>query len=185
MTAEIGEEAAFWNFSLGLYARPGVEAACLALQDDHGLDVNLALLCCFLGRHGVKLDEAGLAPLMRQSKAWNETVLQPLRHLRRRLKSDPVGAIGPQEADATRKAILAAELEAEKAQQHMLYKVLAITPGRDARQADRLGLARLNLANYAAAAGVNCDNVLRGHFETLVTAMAIGPETGENAAESK
>lgn len=172
MSDALGEESAFWEFSLALYARTGVEEACLALQDEHGLDVNLALLCCFLGRHGVKLEEAGLSPLIRQSKAWSETILQPLRHLRRRLKTDPVGAIGPTEAQATRRAIQAAELEAEKAQQHMLYRVLAVTPGRDARAADRAGLARLNLATYAAASGLACDTVLRGRFEVLIRGMA-------------
>jgi uncharacterized protein (TIGR02444 family) len=35
--------AAFWRFSLALYARPGVAAALLGLQDRAGRDVNLVL----------------------------------------------------------------------------------------------------------------------------------------------
>lgn len=43
-----------WNFALHLYARPGVEAACLALQDE-GADVCLLLCGAWLeaGRAGV------------------------------------------------------------------------------------------------------------------------------------
>ena len=40
----------FWSFSLTVYGRPGVEAACLELQDRFGADVNLALYCLWIGR---------------------------------------------------------------------------------------------------------------------------------------
>ena len=56
MTEPAGEAAeaaaSFWAFSLEFYARPGVAEACLALQDRHGLDVNILLLCCWLGWSG-------------------------------------------------------------------------------------------------------------------------------------
>ena len=33
----------FWQFSLDAYQRDGVQPACLSLQDDWGLDVNVLL----------------------------------------------------------------------------------------------------------------------------------------------
>ena len=45
-------DSAFWRFSLELYARDGVPAACLALQDREGADVNLVLLALWLGESG-------------------------------------------------------------------------------------------------------------------------------------
>ena len=42
----------FWDYSLALYGRPGVEACCLRLQDRLGVDVNLLLLCCWLAARG-------------------------------------------------------------------------------------------------------------------------------------
>ena len=39
----------FWDFSLEIYAKPGVAQACLALQDECGADVNLLLFCCWAG----------------------------------------------------------------------------------------------------------------------------------------
>src|SRR6202000_1576818 len=49
-------ESRFWTFSLAVYADPAVQRECLALQDDHGVDVNLLLFCAFVGAvHGVAL----------------------------------------------------------------------------------------------------------------------------------
>ena len=45
--------AELWEFSLDFYARPGVSAALIELQDRAGLDVNLILFALWLGaRHG-------------------------------------------------------------------------------------------------------------------------------------
>ena len=46
----------FWNFSIAIYSASAVQDECLNLQDQFGLDVNLVLLCAFLGAvHGVAL----------------------------------------------------------------------------------------------------------------------------------
>ena len=39
----------FWTFSLAVYAEPGVQAECLDLQDQDGIDVNMLLFCAWLG----------------------------------------------------------------------------------------------------------------------------------------
>ncbi|WP_284733726.1 TIGR02444 family protein, partial [Pseudomonas aeruginosa] len=41
-----------WKFAVDVYARPGVETACLALQEQ-GADVCLLLVAAWLGRRGV------------------------------------------------------------------------------------------------------------------------------------
>ena len=55
------DDGRFWAFSLEVYGRPGVAPACLALQDRHGLDVNLLLFCCWAASQGVTLDQRTLA----------------------------------------------------------------------------------------------------------------------------
>ncbi|HEY9550471.1 MAG TPA: TIGR02444 family protein, partial [Kiloniellaceae bacterium] len=50
------EETPFWQFSGAVYARRGVAEACLALQQRHGLDVNLLLFCAWAGSNGRRLD---------------------------------------------------------------------------------------------------------------------------------
>ena len=39
----------FWRFSLSLYRMDGVPPACIALQDGHGLDVNIMLFALVAG----------------------------------------------------------------------------------------------------------------------------------------
>ncbi|MGI9492931.1 MAG: TIGR02444 family protein, partial [Geminicoccaceae bacterium] len=46
-------ESPFWDYSLSLYGRPGVEQACLELQRRHGLNVNLLLFAFWLADRGV------------------------------------------------------------------------------------------------------------------------------------
>lgn len=44
-------ESGLWTFSQRFYDDPAVQQACLAVQDDHGGDVNLLL--CLLWRAGM------------------------------------------------------------------------------------------------------------------------------------
>ena len=54
----------FWAHSLQVYAQPGVEPACLRLQDEAGLDPNLLLLALYAGGIGRDASE-----LLRKVKA--------------------------------------------------------------------------------------------------------------------
>jgi uncharacterized protein (TIGR02444 family) len=77
----------FWDYSVELYRRPGVEPACLELQRRHGLDVNLVLLCCWLASRGVELDPATLREARHAVASWQAEVVRLLRALRQRLKA--------------------------------------------------------------------------------------------------
>lgn len=165
-----GGDNPLWDFSLALYGADGVETACLALQDEAGLDVNLILLACFLGARGVRIESAALAGLAGPAEAWRTEVIAPLRALRRRLKDASVGAVDPARAAPTRQAVKAAELEAERAQQAYLFQALQTTPGRDGRLAARDGLIRLNLLSCLDLAGVEPAPARRAAIEALVAA---------------
>jgi uncharacterized protein (TIGR02444 family) len=113
-------ESAFWTFSVDLYKRPGVEAACIALQDRRDLDVNLLLWALWLADCGVALDEATLARAKAEVVSWQAEIVRPLRSLRRRLRQQieeaRAGAIAdqwPERVQALRQAILALELDGE------------------------------------------------------------------------
>ena len=52
----------FWDFSVAVYGASAVEGECLTLQDQFGIDVNLILLCAFVGAaHGVALTPDDIA----------------------------------------------------------------------------------------------------------------------------
>jgi uncharacterized protein (TIGR02444 family) len=144
------DPAGFWAFSLDFYGRPGVAAACLELQDRHGLDVNLVLYCCW---RGDRLTEAQLQAAIDLTAPWRSEIVQPLRALRRRLK--PGFPPFPEAGVLTlRKRIADAELEAERLQQQAL-EALAQAQGSvppPSRQAATANLALLAALCSAAAA---------------------------------
>lgn len=130
MGAPLWPESAFWTFSADLYERPGVEAACLALQDRRGIDVNLLLWALWLADCGVVLD----APTLERGKAaiasWQTAVVAPLRHVRRELRqrieganTEDIAGKWPHHVEALRQKILALELDGEHLAQMALGRL--------------------------------------------------------------
>jgi len=141
-----------WDYALALYRQPEVEAACLELQQRHGLDVNLVLLCCWQGSRGGALDPATLRRAKAAVASWQAEVVRPLRALRRRLKvrlADPeagsVAALWPELAGDLRGRALALELDGERLAQLALARALADPPPAAAPGA---ALAAANLRLY-------------------------------------
>lgn len=111
----------FWDFSLAVYRRPGVPAACLDLQDRRGADVNVLLFAAWAGAAcGVRLTGAELARLDAAVAPWREEVVRPLRAVRRRVKG---------EDDGLYVRLKAVEMEAERIQQDRLHAASGLVPG--------------------------------------------------------
>ena len=122
----------FWTYSCDVYRLDGVAQHCLALQDDHGVDVNVLLYGAWLGSTGMQLNPAHLRQLEFLVAPWRSSVVQPLRRLRRRLEAQP-------EVYADLKTL---ELTAEHQQQNMMYRFFVENPPQIAEQAlpDNLAL---------------------------------------------
>ncbi len=129
----------FWSFSLQVYGKPGVAAACIALQDGLGLDVNLLLYCCWQGRASRRLDEADIRRAMAAVDAWQREVVRPLRGVRRRLKSG-VPPITAGECEALRRKLADLEIEAERIAQASLESLPSPPAGRRSAVAANLDL---------------------------------------------
>ncbi|MDN3525109.1 TIGR02444 family protein [Halomonas sabkhae] len=95
-----------WDFALALYARDGVESACLTLQDEAGVEVTELLWRCWLYRHDL---QAGDIPAA--LREWQRTVITPLRQMRRDLKAE---AEAQPSVSTLRQRIKQAELDAEQ-----------------------------------------------------------------------
>jgi uncharacterized protein (TIGR02444 family) len=128
---------AFWRFSLMVYARPGVVAALIGLQDRGGHNVNLILFGLWLaiGR-GKRLDPAGFARARAVIETLDHDVVLPLRKLRRDLKSNPDPDI-----QELRLRVLALEIAAERRVQARLAGIVA----GGAAKGRRVVLAQANL----------------------------------------
>lgn len=109
-----------WSFSLGTYARPGVEAACLTLQSA-GLNVCLLLCGLWLGERGVTCNEQRLQLLRDLAGPWDADVVQPLRTLRLQWKA---AASVDTELNSLRQEVKALEMEAER---HLLLRLERLT----------------------------------------------------------
>jgi len=105
-----------WSFSLTIYARPGVEQACLQLQSA-GVNVCLLLCCAWLGQRGVACDEQSLQQLRSVAVAWEADVVRPLRALRTQWKTAASEDAG---LHTLREQVKALELEAER---HLLLRL--------------------------------------------------------------
>jgi uncharacterized protein (TIGR02444 family) len=107
-------------FSGCLYAGDGVPAACLHLQDELGLDVNLLLWCLYAGARGTALTPEMIATADAACDAWRSNVVRPLREVRRWLKT-----AGPQ-AEPLRKQVLAQEIDSEWHQQSLIEAAVTL-----------------------------------------------------------
>jgi uncharacterized protein (TIGR02444 family) len=144
--------SAFWDFSLRLYARPGVPDACLALQARHGIDVNLLFCCLWLGMAGERLTKRDVARLAARVRVLHEGVVKPLREARTLLKqiiASEDESLRPA-LGALRTAIKKSELDAE----HVEQVVLGAALPRRGSGSPSPALAGANAMAYLAAMGV-------------------------------
>src|SRR5215468_6049609 len=135
----------FWAFSLGYYRGAGVSEACLELQDNCGVDVNVMLFLLWQASQKRSLGAVQVKALAEKVGPWQIDVIGPIRGLRRMLKGDaPLLDKGP--AELFRTKIKAIELEAERLQQEAMY---AMASGLNADAAPSAeAAARASLAAY-------------------------------------
>ena len=115
---------AFWEFALAVYGRPGVAECCIAMQDNHGADVNLLLFLLYCGHGGIAATAGDVAEAEAAIGEWRRVVVEPLRAVRRALKAPP-GRADAGAAAALRRDVAAAELAAERVAQGLLTPLLA------------------------------------------------------------
>jgi uncharacterized protein (TIGR02444 family) len=144
------DESPFWRFSLRFYARAKVSAACLALQDEAGVDVNLLLFLLFLAEHQRQVSVADVAKLDAAVVAWRESVVKPLRALRRALKTG-IGEISVTVSETFRGQIKRLELDSEHIEQSVLERFSTANLGTIS--ASRMVAAHANIAAYEAHLG--------------------------------
>lgn len=148
--ASFEDGSPFWRFSLTFYRQTGVAPACLALQDSHGVDVNVMLFGLWLASQGRELSLRDYESIESAVGAWRDGAVINLRAARRFLREPPAG-FDPKAAEALRARIKGVELEAERLQQEALF---ALRPAQEWGQTcDPIVAARRNLEACAASLG--------------------------------
>jgi uncharacterized protein (TIGR02444 family) len=142
----------FWRFSLKFYGQAGVSDACIALQDDCGVDVNLLLFLFWLASERQLLAADEVKKLDATIKSWRELTIIPIRDTRRKLKGAKT-FVDPAKQEALRDKVKAVELEAEKLQQEALYAFTQTGPL--GKPAEPPAAARGNVAAFERAMGAS------------------------------
>ena len=137
-----------WDHALSLYARPGVEAACLDLQRQGG-DVCLLLCATWLQGRSIEVQQQRVEALQGCAGPWQRDVVSPLRSLREQWRESAKG--DPPLAEL-REQLKRLELSAEKALLERLQACAAQWPaGRPGHTGDWLAwLAPSQLRDHRA-----------------------------------
>lgn len=163
-------ENPFWGFSLTVYGRDGVAAACLRLQDRHGIDVNVLLYCCWVARHyGLALDDITLRQILAHVADWKERVVAPLRLVRRALK-DGFPSFDPVAREAFRTKIKRVELEAERLQQDFMFRTLSLETDEQISSEELREIMAANVDRYLQGLGVRTNNGAIADIKSVIEA---------------
>ncbi|MDG2047180.1 MAG: TIGR02444 family protein [Halioglobus sp.] len=135
-----------WDYSIATYSLEGVAPACLALQDNFGLDVNVLFYASWLAQLERLLSHDHLAGMEALITDWRSDRVKPLRALRIRWRQTP-------QAGSLRDQIKSLELRAERQQQNMMYSYCK----RSAELPWAERPLRENLALVASFAGPDCE----------------------------
>jgi len=161
--AEVTE---FWEFSLAAYARPGVADACLSLQDRHGCEVNLLLLCLWLANSRcLYLRQEDLCGAQQSADAPAEHLVRPFRVVRRWFKHWGRDNLDRELSASVYTALKLAELQCERVIQARMIAGLKLEL-LDAAQSPRAA-AQISLYNFRVVLSVS-ESAAR-ELEELIT----------------
>jgi uncharacterized protein (TIGR02444 family) len=156
------------SFALAVYGRDGVPAACLALQDGLGVDVNVVLFAAFVGAvRGEVLTESDVAAAGARVGGWHRDVVVALRTVRRRLKGYPAPASGVTATAELRSKLQGLEIDAELIELRELNE-LAVERSRSSAAggpADRAAAAMVAVTGHV-------DHDLRDAVERIAAGAA-------------
>ena len=160
----------FWDYSLDVYRRDGVSPALITFQDRHNLDVNILLLCLWVGHSGRgELDESDFAHALGVSANWNPEIVCAIREVRIRLRQE-IALVPKELSDAVRKKLLDLEIECEHVEQLSLAAGLNQKEDVAATLETKLRDCGLNLRSYFDRMGCKPDAGDRRELCTVLSA---------------
>ena len=111
-----------WDFSLEVYSKPGVETACLGLQNDYSIDVSLLLFCIWVDpRH---LTASVLGEAIAISYDWSGGVVSKIRDARKWIKYSIPEKMKNDNTNSLHSSLKELELSAERIQQKGLQALV-------------------------------------------------------------
>ena len=160
----------FWDYSLDVYRRDGVSPALIKFQDRHNLDVNILLLCLWMGSSGRgELEDADFSHVLRVSANWNPEIVCAIRDVRIRLRQE-IALVPKELSDVVRKKLLELEIECEHVEQLSLAAGLTEKEPHVGSSEEKLKDCGINLKSYFDRKGCNPDADDRRELRTILSA---------------
>lgn len=169
-----------------MYRQPLTSDTLLSLQNNHGLDANLLLFCCWYAHTRGRLKADTIREALALSQPWANQVVAPLRAARNWMKLNTpekkTSALGKADVASRhqqlREQIKALELQAEHLQEDMLESLL-LTSGHAPLDQQPTTLesqvvdAVQNLQNLLEASAVPLNGDINELLATLITATLV------------
>lgn len=156
-----------WQFCLSFYQRPGVQDACLALQDEAGADVPLILALLWYEARGGQASWAEMKPLLQETRNWQQAEVLPLRNQRR----STLATVGRGQAYETAKA---AELAAEKKQLAMIEAVLDEHIAENVFTTLSVSITGQVMLDYLSDIGADASQLVEGAQHLIKNVQKVG-----------
>jgi len=171
----------FWEFSLRVYGTDAVAPACLDLQENLGVDVNVLLFCCWAGAvGGGRLGPDAIRDGLETVTPWHTHVVRGLRAVRQRMK-EGFKDLPPEKVEERRQNLLNLEIETERLEQHVLADTVSVTPDSGPPTAERVADAAANVADYFAVAGFGTYAARNAQVAVVLAASIPGLEQADIA----
>jgi len=165
------EPVDFWSYSLDVYSRSGVATACISLQEDLGVDVNVLLYCCWHGETRGLIDDQKFSAVLEFTNRWSTALVRPLRSARSWLRDSgcSLEEIPREDCEALRQEIKEAELASERLQQ-LAMESLSISPPEQPRLEPSLAASQ-NIATYLQTLDVTVSDESRKNLSSVLSAI--------------
>ncbi|MDF1721281.1 MAG: TIGR02444 family protein [Minwuia sp.] len=189
-----------WDYATRVYGRGRAQEACLAMQDRHGLDVNVLMFCCWVASSGRgRFRDGELEHALQAVDRWHDHVIGNLHQLKLFLK----GGVAPAPktlSDDLRRVVVESELHAEHVEVLMLHTSLTRVGTGTFDRVQQIEDSLANLFRYFTLINVDTDDrdlsalieiliaafpdELPGRIETLAAGAAFRLKAGSGARRS-
>lgn len=162
----------FWDFSVRTYRTEAVPDACLSLQNDHGVDVNMLLYCCWVATVVVEFDDELFDQASQFSAQWADYVVIPLRNARTWMKHTGciTGQMSTDDCMQLREEVKTVEFAAEKMQQEFLDSITSVVESSNRSIGQVVTAVAANLRIYFEWMHVEMTSDVKEKLATIVCA---------------
>ena len=173
-----------WNYSTQIWTLPEVERICIDMQNDHDINVNILLYCCWAGEKNLILSDDDMQALLDTVQPW-QTIIKPLRDSRKMMQQHLI-AMPANMVDQTVANMSEMELNAEHMTQLAMEKVLKLESISPAPDQSNIECSLNNIKAYIdSLEGISSISDVMPQISQLLTAIYQDEEAVQMAMMSQ